>query len=68
MPQPHPEATVEVGLQKPWLLHGETTQGFMTIRYLPARKVAEVWKRQSISRMQLGDKLWVLLPVLIFWI
>jgi hypothetical protein len=66
MPQPHPEATVEV--QKPRLLHGETTQGFMTIRYLPTRKVAEVWKRKSIPLMQLSDKLWVLLSVLIFWI
>lgn len=68
MPQPHLEATVEIGLQKPWLLHGEIIQGFMTIKYLPARRVAEVWKRKSISRMQLGDKLWVSLSVFIFWI
>ncbi|KAG0705087.1 hypothetical protein DFH29DRAFT_316434 [Suillus ampliporus] len=53
--QPHPEATVDVGLHKPWLLHGETTQGFMTISYIPGRQVTEVSKRKSITRLQLGD-------------
>ncbi|KAG2136642.1 hypothetical protein DEU56DRAFT_356143 [Suillus clintonianus] len=61
MPQPHPEVTEDSGLHKPWLLHGETTQGFMTINYLPATRVNDAWKRRSVTRLQLGDWLWVLL-------
>jgi hypothetical protein len=63
MPQPHPEATEDFGLHKPRLLHGETTQGFMIIKYLPARPITDVWKRRPITRLQLGDWLWVLLLV-----
>jgi hypothetical protein len=55
MPRSHPEATEDFGLHKPWLLHGETTQGFMTINYLPARRITDVWKRRSVTRLQLGD-------------
>lgn len=55
MPQPHPEATEDFALHKPWLLHGETTQGFMTINYQPARQITDVWKRKSVTRLQLGD-------------
>ncbi|KAG1809692.1 uncharacterized protein BJ212DRAFT_1379102 [Suillus subaureus] len=55
MPQPHPEAPEDFGLHKPRLLHGETTQGFMTINYLPARRITDVWKRRSVTRLQLGD-------------
>ncbi|KAG2116832.1 hypothetical protein DEU56DRAFT_984881 [Suillus clintonianus] len=55
MPQPHPEVTEDSGLHKPWLLHGETTQGFMTINYLPAKRVTDAWKRRSVTRLQLGD-------------
>ncbi|OJA14302.1 hypothetical protein AZE42_01565 [Rhizopogon vesiculosus] len=59
MAQPHPDASADVGLQKPWLLYGETAQGFMTIGYQPARRIAEVWNRRSmsLSRMQLGGYL-----------
>ncbi|OJA15113.1 hypothetical protein AZE42_09078 [Rhizopogon vesiculosus] len=55
MPQPHPEAAAE----KPWLLYGETTQGFMTIGYHVGRWITNVWNRKSmsLSRMQLGDYL-----------
>ncbi|KAG1848072.1 hypothetical protein DFJ58DRAFT_746884 [Suillus subalutaceus] len=55
MPQPHPDAPEDFGLHKPRLLHGETTQGFMTIKYLPARRITDVWKRRSVTRLQLGD-------------
>ncbi|KAG2051772.1 hypothetical protein BDR06DRAFT_958570 [Suillus hirtellus] len=55
MPQAHPEMTVDVGLHMPYLLHGETTQGFMTSSYLPARKIAEKWTRKSITRLQLSN-------------
>ncbi|KAG1731285.1 hypothetical protein EDB19DRAFT_1881018 [Suillus lakei] len=58
MPRPHPEATEDVRLHKPWLLHGETTQGFMTISYLPARQITDVWKRKSFTRLQLRDWLY----------
>ncbi|KAG1818857.1 hypothetical protein EV424DRAFT_1619340 [Suillus variegatus] len=54
-PQAHPEMTVDVGLHMPCLLHGETTQGFMTSSYLPARKIAEKWTRKSITRLQLSN-------------
>ncbi|OAX35069.1 hypothetical protein K503DRAFT_868508 [Rhizopogon vinicolor AM-OR11-026] len=59
MPQPHPDAAADVRLQKPWLLYGEITQGFMTIGYQPGRRIADVWNRRSmsLSRMQLGDYL-----------
>ncbi|KAG1723067.1 hypothetical protein EDD22DRAFT_790202, partial [Suillus occidentalis] len=59
MPQAHPEVTVNVELQKPWLLHGETTQGFMTNSYLPARRHADEWTCKSITRLQLSNWLWV---------
>ncbi|KAG1764546.1 hypothetical protein EDD22DRAFT_951631 [Suillus occidentalis] len=55
MPQPHPEATEDFGLHKPRLLHGETTQGFMMIKYLPARRITDVWRRRPITRLQLGN-------------
>lgn len=55
MPQAHPELTMDVGLHKPWLLHGETTQGFMTNSYLPARRITEEWTRKSITRLQLSN-------------
>jgi hypothetical protein len=57
IPQPQPEVIVDVGLQRPWLLHGETTQGFMTVGYLPTRRIADVWNRKSIPRVQLIDYL-----------
>jgi hypothetical protein len=60
MPQAHPEVTVDVELQKPRLLHGETTQGFMTNSYLPARRLADEWTCKSITRLQLSNWLWVL--------
>ncbi|KAG2136636.1 hypothetical protein DEU56DRAFT_857679 [Suillus clintonianus] len=55
MPKPHPEAPVDVELHKPWLLHGEITQAFMTTSYLPTRRITEPLKRTSITRLQLGD-------------
>ncbi|KAG2340343.1 hypothetical protein BDR05DRAFT_889963 [Suillus weaverae] len=55
MPQVHPEVTVDVGLHKPLLLHGETTQGFMTNSYLPARRITDEWARKSITRLQLNN-------------
>ncbi|KAG0697668.1 hypothetical protein DFH29DRAFT_140617 [Suillus ampliporus] len=57
MSQPHPEAIMDVGLHKPRLLHGETTQGFMTISYLPATRITDVVNRKSIARVQLGEYL-----------
>jgi len=63
MPQAHPEATVDVELHKPWLLHGETNQGFITNSYLPARRITEEWTRKSITRLQLSNWLWVLLSM-----
>ncbi|KAG1848095.1 hypothetical protein DFJ58DRAFT_729994 [Suillus subalutaceus] len=55
MPQAHPEMTVDIELHKPWLLHGETTQGFMTNSYLPARRITDEWTRKSITRLQLSN-------------
>ncbi|KAG2111468.1 hypothetical protein DEU56DRAFT_213879 [Suillus clintonianus] len=53
MPQLHPQATATIELHKPWLLHGETAQGFMIISNLPAREIDRAWKRQSINHLQL---------------
>ncbi|KIK47713.1 hypothetical protein CY34DRAFT_8765 [Suillus luteus UH-Slu-Lm8-n1] len=53
MPQPDPDATANVGLHKPWLLYGETTQGFMTISNVPARETAVASKRYSITNLRL---------------
>ncbi|KAG1805444.1 uncharacterized protein BJ212DRAFT_1391820 [Suillus subaureus] len=55
MPQAHPEMTVDLGLHKPRLLHGETIQGFMTNSYLPARRITDEWTRKSITRLQLSN-------------
>ncbi|KAG2130165.1 uncharacterized protein EDB93DRAFT_1181059 [Suillus bovinus] len=55
MPQAHSEVTGNVGPHKPWLLHGETTQGFMTSSYLPARRITDKWTRKSITRLQLSN-------------
>lgn len=60
MPQPHSEATVDVKLLKPELLHGETTQGFMTVTFQPGRLNAEPMRNQSLTNIQLGNYLWVL--------
>ncbi|KAG1768958.1 hypothetical protein EDD22DRAFT_843764 [Suillus occidentalis] len=54
MPQPDPDATVNVSPHKPWLLYGETTQGFMTISNVPARETAVASKRHSITHLRLG--------------
>ncbi|KAG1886418.1 uncharacterized protein F5891DRAFT_1082392 [Suillus fuscotomentosus] len=55
MPQPYPEAPVD--LLKPELLHGETTQGFMTVAFQPGRLNAESMKNQSLTSVQLGNYL-----------
>ncbi|KAG2040447.1 hypothetical protein BDR03DRAFT_892378 [Suillus americanus] len=57
MPQAHPEATVDVKLLKPELLHGETTQGFMTVAFQPGRLNAEPMKNQSLTSIQLRNYL-----------
>jgi hypothetical protein len=66
MPQPDPDATGNARLHKPLLLCGETTQGFMTIRNVPARETAIASKRQSINQLRLGIWLWVLLFIVSF--
>ncbi|KAG1809706.1 uncharacterized protein BJ212DRAFT_1448752 [Suillus subaureus] len=38
-PRPGFQATVNIRLHRPWLLHGETTQGFMTVSNVPAREI-----------------------------
>ncbi|KAG1886619.1 hypothetical protein F4604DRAFT_1278700 [Suillus subluteus] len=57
MPHSHPEATVDVKLLKPELLHGETTQGFMTAAFQPGRLNAEPMRNQSITSIQLRNYL-----------
>ncbi|KAG1889124.1 hypothetical protein F4604DRAFT_1673832 [Suillus subluteus] len=57
MPHSHPEATVDVKLLKPELLHGETTQGFMTVAFQPGRLNAEPMRNQSITSIQLRNYL-----------
>jgi hypothetical protein len=58
-----PDATVNVRLHEPWLLYGETTQGFMTVSNVLAREITIALKRRSITRLRLGIWLWVLLFV-----
>ncbi|KAG2116835.1 hypothetical protein DEU56DRAFT_984883 [Suillus clintonianus] len=57
MPQPHQDTTVDVEQPKPELMHGETTQGFMTVAFQPGRLNAEPMGNQSITRVQLGSYL-----------
>ncbi|KAG2340542.1 hypothetical protein BDR05DRAFT_937722 [Suillus weaverae] len=57
MPQPDSEATVNIRLPKPWLLYGETTQGFMTISNVPAREITVASKRQTVNQLRLGIRL-----------
>ncbi|KAG2136644.1 hypothetical protein DEU56DRAFT_356200 [Suillus clintonianus] len=57
MPKPHQDVTVGGEPPKPELLHGETTQGFMTVTFQPGRLNAEPMGNQSITRLQLGSYL-----------
>ncbi|KAG1725513.1 hypothetical protein EDB19DRAFT_1644008 [Suillus lakei] len=57
MPQPHQDGTVDVEPPKPELLHGETTQGFMTVAFQPGRLNAKTMGNQSITHLQLGSYL-----------
>ncbi|KAG2365210.1 hypothetical protein BDR07DRAFT_1399490 [Suillus spraguei] len=57
IPQLHLDTPVDVSLLKPELLHGETTQGFMTVAFQPGRLNAEHMKKQSLTSIQLGNYL-----------
>jgi hypothetical protein len=57
MPQSQQDATVDIEPPKPELLHGETTQGFMTVAFHPGRLNAESMGNQSITRLQLAGYL-----------
>ncbi|KAI5994326.1 hypothetical protein EDD15DRAFT_2432753 [Pisolithus albus] len=46
-------ASVELGLPKPFLLFGETAQGFMTVQHQAARRVPDVFKARSLTTLQL---------------
>ncbi|KAI6020260.1 hypothetical protein BKA83DRAFT_674992 [Pisolithus microcarpus] len=54
---PAPEASAELGPTKPFLLFGETAQGFMTIQHQPARRVSDVFKARSFTPLQLENNL-----------
>ncbi|KAG0701346.1 hypothetical protein DFH29DRAFT_990130 [Suillus ampliporus] len=57
MPLPYPDATVDMELLKPVLLHGETTQGFMTAAFRPGKLNAEPMKQQIVNPVQLRSYL-----------
>ncbi|KIJ64840.1 hypothetical protein HYDPIDRAFT_40028 [Hydnomerulius pinastri MD-312] len=42
---------------KPWLLHGETTQGFMTLKYQPATTTSETLRKAAYTPPRLRDLL-----------
>ncbi|KAI6035782.1 hypothetical protein EDC04DRAFT_2880315 [Pisolithus marmoratus] len=52
-----PGAPAEQGLTKPFLLFGETAQGFMTIQYQAAKRVSNIFRSQSFTNLQLEDYL-----------
>lgn len=41
----------------PFLLHGETTQGFMSVEYREARVVREIFRGRSIEALELEELL-----------
>ncbi|KAG1720811.1 hypothetical protein EDB19DRAFT_1646869 [Suillus lakei] len=57
MPHPYQDGTVDAEPPKPELLHGETTQGFMTVAFQPGRLNAEPMKNQSLTNIQLRNYL-----------
>ncbi|KIJ61776.1 hypothetical protein HYDPIDRAFT_115606 [Hydnomerulius pinastri MD-312] len=53
IPERHPECKVDPDYFKPRLLGGETTQGILTVRYRPSRRIAEVYNSQRFNELQL---------------
>ncbi|KAI6101021.1 hypothetical protein EDD16DRAFT_1844403 [Pisolithus croceorrhizus] len=58
--EPAPEASAELGSTKPFLLFGETAQGFMTIQHQAARRVSDIFKARSFTSLQLESDLYVM--------
>ncbi|KAI6027007.1 hypothetical protein EDC04DRAFT_2899497 [Pisolithus marmoratus] len=48
-----PGAPPEQGLTKPFLLYGETAQGFMTVQYQEAKRVSDAFRARSFTNLQL---------------
>jgi hypothetical protein len=53
-----PESFVDVELAKPRLLFGETTQGFMTSSYRPAKQSIKEFRDEKINTVQLRNLLY----------
>ncbi|KAI5998961.1 hypothetical protein F5J12DRAFT_286001 [Pisolithus orientalis] len=51
------EASAEQCSTKPFLLFGETAQGFMTIRHQPAKRVSETFRARPFTALQLESYL-----------
>ncbi|KAI6143614.1 hypothetical protein BKA82DRAFT_127237 [Pisolithus tinctorius] len=51
------EASAEQCPTKPFLLFGETAQGFMTIQHQPAKRVSDSFKARSFTTLQLENQL-----------
>ncbi|KAI6035781.1 hypothetical protein EDC04DRAFT_2571420 [Pisolithus marmoratus] len=51
------EASAEQGPTKPFLLFGETAQGFMTVQHQPAKLVSDPFRGRSFTSLQLESNL-----------
>ncbi|KAI6097344.1 hypothetical protein EDD16DRAFT_604216 [Pisolithus croceorrhizus] len=55
--EPAQEASAELGPTKPFLLFGETAQGFMTIHHQAARSISDVFRARPFTYLQLENDL-----------
>ncbi|KAF9230093.1 hypothetical protein BU15DRAFT_69493, partial [Melanogaster broomeanus] len=53
IPERHPECKLDAEYFKPRLLQGETTQGMLTVKYRPMRRIAELYSFQKFNELQL---------------
>ncbi|KAF9233642.1 hypothetical protein BU15DRAFT_79891 [Melanogaster broomeanus] len=57
IPERHPECKLDAEYFKPRLLQGETTQGMLTVKYRPMRRIAELYSFQKFNELQLESLL-----------
>ncbi|KAF8837464.1 hypothetical protein BDN67DRAFT_983236 [Paxillus ammoniavirescens] len=57
LPESHAPGSTNTDSVKPFLLFGETSQGFMTVRYQEAKHIIDVFRARTYTRLQLEGHL-----------
>ncbi|KIJ07204.1 hypothetical protein PAXINDRAFT_19596 [Paxillus involutus ATCC 200175] len=57
LPEPHAPGSTNTDSVKPFLLFGETSQGFMTVRYQEAKLVVDTFRARTYTRLRLEEHL-----------